>query len=95
MKRLLTAGAALLVLGSAAAATAQPRHAPPGRHMQQQQHWRQGQRLPPQYRGAYVSNWKQHRLRQPPRGYRWVRHNDQFLLTAVATGLIASAIAAR
>jgi len=56
--------------------------------------WSRGDRLPNQYRqNQYVeSNWRQHGLRQPPRGYHWVRNdgNDYFLV-AIATGLIAEA----
>ncbi len=33
-----------------------------------------------------------HHLRQPPRGYHWVQSGSDYLLVAVATGLIASAI---
>ncbi|MGH1560530.1 RcnB family protein [Caulobacter segnis] len=42
----------------------------------------------------YVSDYRRYGLRQPPRGYRWQRVDNRFLLTAVATGLIASVIIA-
>jgi Ni/Co efflux regulator RcnB len=54
-------------------------------------HWSRGDRLPEQYRqNRYtVSDWKQHNLRTPPRGYRWVSNdNDQYLLAAITTGII-------
>ena len=57
--------------------------------------WSRGQRLPDQYRQDryYVKNWRQHGLRQPPRGYRWVRDdNNDFFLAAIATGIIATVI---
>jgi len=53
-----------------------------------------GQRLPPRYRERtyVVEDWRGHNLRQPPRGYYWVQSGTDYLLVAVATGLIASAI---
>ncbi len=58
--------------------------------------WARGQRLDSRYRGNsyYVSDYRRYGLRQPPRGYRWQRVNDQYVLAAVATGLIASVIIA-
>jgi len=58
--------------------------------------WAKGQRLDARYRDRayYVSDWRRHGLRAPPRGYRWQRVDNQYLLTAVATGLIASVIIA-
>jgi Ni/Co efflux regulator RcnB len=58
--------------------------------------WAKGQRLDARYRGNgyYVSDWRRHGLRTPPRGYRWQRVDDQYVLAAVATGLIASVILA-
>lgn len=58
--------------------------------------WAKGQRLDRQYRDNryYVSDYRRYGLRQPPRGYRWQRVDNQYLLTAVATGLIASVIIA-
>lgn len=58
--------------------------------------WAKGQRLDQRYRGNgyYVSDYRRYGLRQPPRGYRWQRVDNQYLLTAVATGLIASVIIA-
>ncbi len=58
------------------------------------QHWRQGQRLPAAYYGRshYVDH-RRHHLRQPPRGYQWVRIDNDYVMVALATGLIASIIA--
>lgn len=58
--------------------------------------WSRGQRLDARYRDHryYVSDWRRHGLRAPPRGYRWQRVNDQYVLAAIATGLIASVIIA-
>lgn len=58
--------------------------------------WERGQRLDARYRDNryYVSDWRRHGLRAPPRGYRWQRVDDSYILAAVATGLIASVIIA-
>jgi len=58
--------------------------------------WRKGQRLDSRYRSNsyYVSDYRSRGLRQPPRGYRWQRVDDRYILAAVATGLIASVIIA-
>ena len=56
-------------------------------------HWRRGQRLAVNQRRYVVNDWNQRGLRAPPRGYRWVRENNNsgdYLLIAVASGLIAS-----
>ena len=52
--------------------------------------WHKGDRLPDSYRGnQYVVNdWQSHHLRQPPAGYHWVNVNGDFVLAAVATGVI-------
>ena len=55
--------------------------------------WRRGQRLNVNQRRYVVNDWSQRGLRSPPRGYRWVRENNNsgdYLLIAVASGLIAS-----
>lgn len=50
--------------------------------------WRRGAYLPPAYGGVYISNYGAYGLRAPPRGYRWHRVGNDYLLTAIATGLI-------
>jgi Ni/Co efflux regulator RcnB len=52
---------------------------------------RRGARLPSQYnhRQYVVDNWRAHRLSAPPRGYHWVQAGDDYVLAAIATGLIA------
>lgn len=57
--------------------------------------WRRGGRVPTEYRGRnyVVDDWRQHRLQAPPRGYQWVGVGGDFVLAAIATGLIAQIIA--
>ena len=53
--------------------------------------WHRGGRLPPQYRShQYVVNdWRAHHLNAPPRGYQWVQVGNDYVLAAIATGIIA------
>lgn len=64
---------------------------------QAQHRWARGERLPSNYyqdRSHYV-DYRAYHLRAPPRGYRWVRTEDNnYALVALTTGLIASIIAA-
>ncbi|MES1200018.1 MAG: RcnB family protein [Pseudomonadota bacterium] len=55
--------------------------------------WARGQRLGA-YNGRYAQvDYRSQHLRTPPRGYHWVRSDDgDFLLAAVATGLITQVI---
>ncbi len=53
-----------------------------------------GDRLPPDFRRRQyvVDNWRGYRLSAPPRGYHWVQLGADFVLIAVATGVIAQII---
>jgi Ni/Co efflux regulator RcnB len=53
-----------------------------------------GSRLPPQWRSRHyvVDDWRAHHLRPPPRGYYWVQTGADYVLVAIATGIIASII---
>jgi len=68
-----------------------------GNHYGQQKHrWARGQRLDRTYysdRSHYV-DYRAHHLRAPPRGYQWVRADNDYALVALTTGLIASIVAA-
>mgnify|MGYP001599986939 FL=1 len=58
--------------------------------------YKKGGHMPAQYRGSsyVVTDWRSRHLRQPPRGYHWVRSdNGDFLLVAITTGIISSIIA--
>ena len=79
------------------------RHAQPAHRggMYEQGHrdgwYRKGGHVPKDYRGSryVVNDWRGAHLRQPPRGYHWVRSdNGDYLMVAITTGLIASIIAA-
>ena len=51
-----------------------------------------GGRLPSEYnnRQYVVDDWRGHHLNAPPRGYHWVQTGGDYVLAAVATGVIAS-----
>lgn len=62
-------------------------------HGYQVRTWRNGDRLPRAYRGnQYHVDYRQYHLNAPPRGYQYVRVNNDVVLTAIATGIIASVI---
>jgi Ni/Co efflux regulator RcnB len=56
--------------------------------------WHRGDRLPSRYRSHQyvVDDWRGHHLRQPPRGYHWVQSGGDYVLAAIATGVIADLI---
>jgi len=57
---------------------------PPERHV-----WQRGERLPAEFaRGHEVVDWRARRLRPPPRGYHWVDVDGDFVLAALATGVV-------
>jgi Ni/Co efflux regulator RcnB len=57
--------------------------------------WRRGGRVPQEYRGRnyVVNDYRAYQLQQPPRGYQWVGVGGDFVLAAIATGVIAQIIA--
>ncbi|WP_250527886.1 RcnB family protein [Caballeronia sp. GAWG2-1] len=68
-----------------------PEHADNGpRHSD----WQKGQHLSQDYRDHQyvVDNYHEHGLRQPPRGYQWVGVGGDYLLVAVASGIIAQVV---
>jgi Ni/Co efflux regulator RcnB len=49
-----------------------------------------GGRMPMQYRSNryVVDDWRGHNLSAPPRGYHWVQSGGDYVLVAIATGVI-------
>ena len=62
-----------------------------------EQRWQQGSKMPSQYRGnQYVVNdWQHHGLKKPGRGQQWVQYGGDYLLVAIASGVIAQVILGR
>jgi Ni/Co efflux regulator RcnB len=56
--------------------------------------FRRGDHLPSRYRNHQyvVNNYREHHLRPPPRGYHWVQTGSDYVLAAIATGVIADLI---
>lgn len=56
--------------------------------------WHKGERLPPEYRDRnyVVDDWRGHGLQPPPHGYHWVGVNGDYVLAAIATGVIADVL---
>lgn len=55
---------------------------------------RRGQRLDQQYRSNryVVSDWRARHLSAPPRGHHWVQAGNDYVLAAIATGIIAQVL---
>ena len=56
--------------------------------------FQRGNRLPPQYRqNIYVVNdWRGHQLPPPPRNHYWVQTGADYVLVAIATGIIVQLV---
>jgi len=58
-------------------------------------HWARGERMSDHYHGrvVVVNDYRARHLRVPPRGYHWVRDdNNNLLLVAIATGVITDMV---
>lgn len=77
-----------------AAARSDHGHADHG-HYVHHQDWRRGGHISHQdwQRGSSV-DWHAHHLRQPPRGDEWREVDGNYVLAAIATGVIASVVIA-
>ena len=60
-----------------------------------QRRWSRGQYLPAEYRASryIIHDYRTYRLPPPPRGYGYVRYDDDDLLTSLASGLITQVLA--
>lgn len=58
--------------------------------------WRKGYHMQHQDwdRGERVDDWQTRHLRRPPNGYEWREVDGNYVMAAVATGIIASVIVA-
>jgi Ni/Co efflux regulator RcnB len=59
--------------------------------------WAKGHRMThaERRRMAEVRDYRRYRLAAPPRGQRWVKVDNDFLLVSIASGVIAGIVAAR
>ncbi|MET4576691.1 RcnB family protein [Ottowia thiooxydans] len=66
----------------------------PGYNHPEYRRFNRGDRLPPEFRQRQyvVNDWRGHGLRPPPRGYYWVQNGSDYLLAAIATGIISAVV---
>ncbi|WP_454849741.1 RcnB family protein [Rhizobium binxianense] len=59
--------------------------------------WNRGHRVTAAERRRFqdVRDYRRYRLSAPPRGYRWVKADNDFLLIGITSGIISSIIASR
>lgn len=57
------------------------------------QQWKKGAKY--SGKGTRVSDHRRYNLKAPPKGHRWVRDGNDFLLIATGTGIIAAIVAGR
>lgn len=97
MKKLVVlSAAALMALSPMLGAAHALSRSPSGPQIEEQAkppQWKKGARH--SGKGTRVSDHRRHNLQAPPRGYRWVRDGNNFLLIATATGIIASIVTGR
>jgi Ni/Co efflux regulator RcnB len=90
---LAIAAAGLLATTAVAAAAQSSDHAAWAMDQGANHHWNNGERMGRNdWSSAQPVDYRQHNLREPPSGYEWRESNGQYVLAAVATGLIASVI---
>ena len=66
-------------------------HRMPAMNMRAHADWRAGGHIARNdWRRGVVINYRDHHLRRPPRGYEWREVDGNYVLAAIATGLIAS-----
>jgi Ni/Co efflux regulator RcnB len=68
------------------------RGAPPPYYAEPRRSWRQGERLPPMYRGERLPDPGRYRLRQAPPGYDWVGVGPDIYLVQRSTGMVLDTI---
>lgn len=69
-----------------------PAYYVPPRHYRPQR-WARGHHLPRHYYGpSYYVDYRPYHLAPPPRGYHWIRVDNDVVLVALASGLIADAV---
>ncbi len=67
-------------------------HRPPAHHDNGRRRYARGDHLDNGHRGVYV-DYRRHHLSRPPPGHEWRCVDDDYVLVAVATGIIVSVIA--
>ncbi|MGE0500038.1 MAG: RcnB family protein [Rhizobiaceae bacterium] len=63
------------------------------KHEQRKQRWSKGQRVPAWQRGHVVRDYHRYGLRRPGHGQQWVKVGNDYVLIAIASGIIANFLA--
>lgn len=93
---LLTASVLATPVAFATEASAAPHHETRKAVVVRKGSWARGHRISANDRRRAVSvDYRRYRLSAPPRGYRWVRIDNSFLLIGVTSGLISNVLNAR
>jgi Ni/Co efflux regulator RcnB len=103
MKKFFLAAVAATLVASPALAAAPQQHGQHGPQRAQAhkpapvqyKNWKKGQRFDSRYARNYrqIDYRRYHRLKAPPRGYRYVQSGNDALLVGVTSGIIAAVIA--
>ena len=69
-------------------------HRKHGRGVGPNHEYYRGDRMPYDYRHRHyvVNDWRGHRLSAPPHGHHWVQSGNDYVLIAIATGIIATVL---
>lgn len=70
------------------------RHENERRGFDHAEHFRCGDRLPPEYRSRQfvVDDRRHHHLPPPPRGHHWVQVGGEYVMVAIPTGVIVNVV---
>jgi Ni/Co efflux regulator RcnB len=96
MKKLISAVALAAMVGAGQLAVAAPVQAAglPQIHYDNQHSFtiKKGKKLPNWSKKKHISSkdYKRYHLKTPPRGYEWVRVGDNFIMVAIASGIIGA-----
>ena len=93
-KFIAAAAVAVLLTGAAGAVHAEPKME--GHHRVMHPEWTKGHKIDSaSWKRGQVVDWRSHHLSAPPRGYEWREVDGNWVLAAVATGLIVSVLEAQ
>ncbi|TXR48709.1 RcnB family protein [Phyllobacterium endophyticum] len=57
--------------------------------------WSRGHAIPYNYRRNVVRDYHRYHLKTPPRGYQWVRADNDYALISITSGIISALVHAR
>jgi Ni/Co efflux regulator RcnB len=57
--------------------------------------WSRGHALPSNYRRNVVRDYGRYHLRTPPRGYQWVKADNDYVLISITSGIISALVQGR